>query len=114
MPTRSYQVEFPKFDGVGLRDWLYKCDQFFDVDETPEDLKVKLASCKLEGKALQWHQAYMKGGLTREWPRWSEYVRCLYSRFGSDLFDDPMGDFKDLRQISSAQDYIDIFYELLT
>lgn len=68
----------------------------------------------MEGKALQWHQAYMKQKLSREWPRWSEYVRCLYARFGSELFDDPMGDLKDLRQVTSVQDYVDLFDELLT
>ncbi|OIT23482.1 hypothetical protein A4A49_57786, partial [Nicotiana attenuata] len=57
-PFRNYQVDvaISKFDGTGLKDWLYKCEQFFDVDGTPEDSKVKLASCKLEGRALQWHQ----------------------------------------------------------
>lgn len=93
---------------------MYKCEQFFDVDETPEDSRVKLASCKLKGKALQWHQSFMKHRLSREWPRWGEYVTCLYARFGSELFDDPMGDFKELRQVHSVQDYVDIFDELLT
>lgn len=104
LPTRGYQVEFPSFDGEGLKDWLYKCEQFFYVDDTPEGSKEKLASCRLEGKALQWHQSYMKHRLTRDWPRWSEYVGYLYARFGSELLDDPMGDFKDLRQVNSVQD----------
>ncbi|XP_075076397.1 uncharacterized protein LOC142163045 [Nicotiana tabacum] len=114
LPTRSYQVEFPKFNGEGLKDWLYQCEQFFDVDGTPESSKVKLASCKVESRALQWHQYFMKHHVTREWPRWRKYVRCLYAIFGSELFDDPMGDLKDLRQVSSVQDYVDLFDELLT
>lgn len=114
LPTRDYHVEFPAFEGLGLKDWLYKCKQFFVVDGTPEDSKVKLASCKLEGKALQWHQSYMKHRVTREWPRLGEYVACLYARFGFELFDDPVGDFKDLRHVNSVQDYVDMFDELLT
>ncbi|KAM3220141.1 hypothetical protein P3L10_024672 [Capsicum annuum] len=31
LPTRSYHVEFPKFDGTGLKDWIYKAEHFFDV-----------------------------------------------------------------------------------
>ncbi|XP_070022382.1 uncharacterized protein [Nicotiana sylvestris] len=38
----------------------------------------------------------------------------LIRRIGSELFDDPMGDLKDLRQVSSVQDYVDLFDELLT
>ncbi|KAH0673763.1 hypothetical protein KY290_026811 [Solanum tuberosum] len=73
--------------------------EFFDVDKTPDDSRVKLASCNFEGKELQWHQSYMKHKISREWPRWTEYVGSLFARFGAELFDDPMGDFKDLRQM---------------
>lgn len=66
LPNRRNQLEFPKFDGTGLRNWLYQCEQFFEVDETPEASKMKLASCRLGGKALQWHQVFMKTRLTRE------------------------------------------------
>lgn len=38
----------------------------------------------------------------------------VHSRFGTELFVDPLGDFKDLRQVSSVQDYVDTFNELLT
>ncbi|XP_049345420.1 uncharacterized protein LOC125809928 [Solanum verrucosum] len=114
LPTRNYQMDFTKFDGQGLREWIYRCEQFFDVDETPDDSRVKLASCNFEGKALQWHQSYMKHRISREWPRWTEYVGSLFARFGAELFDDPMGDFKDLRQVNSVQDYVDLFDELLT
>ncbi|OIT05665.1 hypothetical protein A4A49_61683, partial [Nicotiana attenuata] len=112
--TRKRQIEFLKFDGTELRDWVSKSEQYFDVDNTSENSKVKLASLHLEGKALQWHQGYMKNRITREWPTWGEYVRALFGRFGTVLYDDPMGDLKDLKQISSMQDYVDIFDELLT
>lgn len=76
------------------------------MDETPVATRVKLASCRLEGKPLQWHQTFMENRLWREWPSWGDYVRLLYSRFTIELFDDPMGDFNDLRQVSSVQDYV--------
>uniref|UniRef100_A0A3Q7IJ32 Retrotransposon gag domain-containing protein n=1 Tax=Solanum lycopersicum TaxID=4081 RepID=A0A3Q7IJ32_SOLLC len=41
-------------------------------------------------------------------------TRSLYARFGAELFDDPMSDFKDLRQVNSVQDYVNLFDELLT
>ncbi|KAG8390797.1 hypothetical protein BUALT_Bualt01G0120900 [Buddleja alternifolia] len=90
IPTKVSRVEFPHFSGEDLRGWLYKCEQFFEVDETPSTAKVKLASVHLEGKALQWHQMYMKGRLTREIPNWEEYVRVLNDRFGALIYDDPI------------------------
>ncbi|XP_075103740.1 uncharacterized protein LOC142178308 [Nicotiana tabacum] len=47
----------------------------------------------------------MKHRVTRDYPRWGEYVAYLYARFGSELFDDPMGDFKDLR-VELSEEYV--------
>lgn len=58
--ARMTKVEFPKFDGTELRSWLYRCNQFFQIDEIPDDQKVRLAAIHLEGKALLWHQTYMQ------------------------------------------------------
>ena len=48
------RLDFPKFDGEGLNEWLFKCDQFYDYDGTLEEHKVRIAALQLEGKALQW------------------------------------------------------------
>ncbi|XP_075103126.1 uncharacterized protein LOC142177943 [Nicotiana tabacum] len=37
--NREYHAEFPVFDGVGLKDWLYKCEQIFAYEEILEDSK---------------------------------------------------------------------------
>nr|XP_027126014.1 uncharacterized protein LOC113742375 [Coffea arabica] len=67
----------------------------------------------LEGKALQWHQIFMRSRLTREIPAWEEYIRELSSRFGDSLYDDPMGELKSLKQSGTVQEYHDLFEELL-
>ena len=76
-------------------------------------MKVKIAAMNLEGKALQWHQIFMKSRLTRETLSWDEYVKELSSRFGDSLYDDPMGEPKSFRQTGSIQEYHDLFEELL-
>ena len=58
--TRQSKVDFPHFNGDDLNGWLYRCQQFFEVDGTPEEAKVKLAAINLEGRALQWHQNWTK------------------------------------------------------
>ncbi|KAF3623668.1 putative nuclease HARBI1-like isoform X1 [Capsicum annuum] len=77
-------------------------------------IEVDKQNSRLEGKALHWHQTFMKNRLTKEWPTWRKDVNCLYSRFGTQLFDDSMGDFKDLRQVSSVQDYVDALMRLMS
>ena len=113
VPTRFSCIKFPKFNGEGFKSWLYKCDQFFEVDETPSEAKVRIAAMHLEGKALQCHQVFMKARISRDPPAWEEYVKALGSRFGDCLYDDPMGDLKGLRQTRSVREYQDAFEEFL-
>lgn len=55
----------------------------------------------------------MQSRVIREWPYWGEYVGCFYSRYGTELFDDPVIYLKDLRQVTIVQEYIDLFDEFL-
>jgi hypothetical protein len=55
--TRISKIDFPRFDGKKMKEWLYKCDQFFALDATPDDSRVRLASILLEGPVLQWNNA---------------------------------------------------------
>ncbi|KAG8381885.1 hypothetical protein BUALT_Bualt05G0019300 [Buddleja alternifolia] len=113
IPSKVSKVDFPHFNGEDLRAWLYKCEQFFEVDDTPSNAKVKLAAVYLEGKALQWHQMFMKGRLTREVPNWEEYIRALNDRFGALVYDDPMSELVNLKQVGNVQQYLDKFDEIV-
>ncbi|KAG8380503.1 hypothetical protein BUALT_Bualt06G0022400 [Buddleja alternifolia] len=111
--TKCSTVEFPKFLGDDLRGWVYRCEQFFEVDATPSESKVKLAAVHLEGKALQWHQMLMKSRLIRNLPNWEEYVRALNERFGTFVYEDPMAELVNLKQTGTIQEYLDKFDELM-
>nr|CAD1823577.1 unnamed protein product [Ananas comosus var. bracteatus] len=113
LSSRFTKVEFPRFNGMDLKGWVYRCEQFFEIDGTEEDAKVKLATIHLESRALQWHQVYMKSRLTHSPPTWEEYVFAVNTRFGVDLYDDPMAEHKELRQVGSIMEYQDMFDALL-
>lgn len=85
------KVDFPKFDGTDLYGWLFRCEHYFEVDEIPKDMKMKIVVIHLEGEALTWHQ-----GITRVWNyqgrrmSWETYVttsRTIQKRivWGSDI-----------------------------
>lgn len=95
----------------GVADWLYKLDQFFQLDHVNENTKVPLASIHLEGRALQWHQGYMKG---RNYvnPSWEQYVVDITGRFG-EPFDDPMAELMELKQIATVKEYHDEFDSII-
>ncbi|KAD2393165.1 hypothetical protein E3N88_40142 [Mikania micrantha] len=77
-------------------------------------LKLRYAAVHLEGRALQWHQSYIKirGKSLSELP-WNDYVRSISTRFASRLIEDAMGALKALNQTSSLDDYCDEFDLLL-
>jgi len=76
-------------------------------------LKVKIASIHLEGKALLWHQSYMKSCPLGQWPNWEKYREAILARFGKQPFDDPLSELMQLRQTGSVEHYQDEFDALV-
>jgi hypothetical protein len=85
---------------------LYKCNQYFDIEDIDESDKLKLASYYLDGIALYWHQNFMKNQNNQK-VSWGEYIEALCYRFGGQK--DPMEDLIDLKQVGTLEDYIHDF-----
>ena len=96
-----------------MKQWLIQCETFFSVDCTPEDYKVRLAVFHFEGKALQWHNAYVKNVGLPNLPSWDEYTKILIASFG-EVCEDPMADWMRLRQKSFVHDYHEAFDRLVS
>ncbi|XP_019451750.1 PREDICTED: uncharacterized protein LOC109353842 [Lupinus angustifolius] len=83
-----------------------QCETYFLIDNTPEEVKVKLAVVHFEGRALQWHHAFVKSLWSSSWPMWGAYVKLLIDKFG-EVCDDPMVELMNLRQ----KGYVAKFHE---
>uniref|UniRef100_A0A803MT80 Integrase catalytic domain-containing protein n=1 Tax=Chenopodium quinoa TaxID=63459 RepID=A0A803MT80_CHEQI len=105
--ARLTKVEFPKFNGLDLKSWIFKCKKFFNLDSVKDPDRVKRAAIHLEDKALLWHQTYIQRK-NHILPIWEDYVKDIIARFG-DLYDDPMEELKSLKQTGSVQEYHDSF-----
>ncbi|XP_022031865.1 uncharacterized protein LOC110932921 [Helianthus annuus] len=83
-------------------------------DDTPERYKVRYAVVHLEGRALQWHQGFMKSSGKQICDvTWDEYTRNASTRFAATLIEDAMGALKALIQTGELEDYCDEFDLLL-
>ncbi|GJU46257.1 retrotransposable element Tf2 [Tanacetum coccineum] len=108
---RLTKLDFPKFSGDDVKGWIYRCNQFFQLDNVADNQKVKIASIHLHDKALDWHRNFeRRNGLEVTWERYSEEV---LQRFGP-IVEDPMADLKNLRQTSTIKVYQDEFDALLS
>nr|GEU51043.1 putative mitochondrial protein [Tanacetum cinerariifolium] len=87
------RIEFLKFSGDDVKDWVYRCKQFFKVDGMPDGRKIQLASMHMFDVALVWYQQYVK-----KYPDntlWEHFEVEVVKRFGV-LYDDPIVKLKNL------------------
>lgn len=114
IPTKNTKVEFPKFDGTDFKGWSYRCRQFFNVDGTPFEQRIRFIGIHLEDKALRLHLAFMKNCKEEE-VSWEEYMKQMEARFSDLQLTDHMVKIKRLQQgNSSVDEYIKEFDSLLT
>ncbi|KAJ7957626.1 Retrotransposon gag protein [Quillaja saponaria] len=92
------RINLPRFDGDNFFDWLYRVEQFFEVDRTPDLAKVCLASINLERRAWQWHKAYM-ASVPRGRVMCRHYVADMALRFGRSIDEDPISKLAKLKLI---------------
>lgn len=53
---RLTKIEFSKFEGDEVLNWLYRVNKFFEMDHIVDDgQKIRLVSMHMFGKALNWH-----------------------------------------------------------
>ncbi|GJU00585.1 putative mitochondrial protein [Tanacetum coccineum] len=104
------KIEFPKFSGDNVKDWVYRCKQFFQIDGVVDGRKVQLASMHMFDAALVWYQQYVKK-YTENTP-WEHFEVEVVKRFGV-LYDDPIVELKNLKQTGSVQTYQEAFEALL-
>lgn len=103
--TRLAKVDFPRFNGDNVKEWLFKVEEFFGIDNTPTDLKVRLASIHFDQIAAAWHQALAQSEQDAYViADWEQYKVLLKERF-EDVLDDPIADLKKLQETVGIGDY---------
>nr|GEZ34379.1 uncharacterized protein [Tanacetum cinerariifolium] len=115
--NRSLQIgkiDFPKFSGDDVEGWVYRCEHFFAMDETPEGMILRYAVVHLEGDTLQWHRANLRTrNATVAEIQWDEYVRSISAHFSNAMFEDPLEELAFLNQTSTLHDLNTAFDALL-
>ena len=97
---RMSKIEFPRFDGNDVKGWIFRCRQFFRIDNVPEEMKVELAAMHVCDRALLWHDQFIKR--FGDGSPWNLYEQEVLKRFGA-AYEDPMVELKILKQVGSVQ-----------
>ena len=100
--TRLGKLDFPRFGGDGVQDWLFKVEQFFKVDHTPEDSKISTVSIHLDGLAAQWHQNMLEDEENMlDWPTYRSRVKERFEEIG----EDPISELRKLQETECINEY---------
>ena len=111
--SRRSKLECPRFDGFDFLGWKLKVEQYFEAVTLPEEEKVPTVMIYLDGKALQWHQRFLKShGDVNKVP-WSTYVLEMRRRFCDLEYADPMSELVSLKHTNSVEEYYEEFEALL-
>lgn len=111
--TRLSKVEFPHFWGEDIESWLCKCNSLFEMENTPDNRKIFIATSHLEGPALHWHKRFMRDFAGRVHITWEVYCEHMSVRFMS-KHEAPVEELKNLRLTGVVREYTNAFNALLT
>lgn len=99
---KSLRVKIPRFNGTNVDDWVYKINKFFDLHAIENSLRLSVIPFHLEGVPSTWYQWMEKGGSFSDW---DSFLQALQLRFGTSIYDDPLGRISKLIQKGKVADY---------
>jgi len=100
--VRNVKLDFPKFDGSDVLQWIFKAEQFFDYYNTPDDQRLIIASVHLEKEVVPWFQMQARN---HAFPSWVAFTRALEMSFGPSPYECPHSDLFKLTQSRSVHEY---------
>ena len=103
--TRLAKVDFSRFNGDNVKEWMFKVEEFFGIDNTPVELKVRLAAIHFDQTAAAWHQSLAQSEQDAYVIEdWEQYKILLKERF-EDVLDDLIAELKRLQETAGISDY---------
>lgn len=84
--TPSIHVDFPRFQGTDVLNWIYKAETYFHYYQTPNEERVEHASIHFHGPVIPWFQMMRK---TETVTNWADLIHALVEDYGPSEFDNP-------------------------
>ncbi|KAG7583792.1 hypothetical protein ISN44_As08g033080 [Arabidopsis suecica] len=104
-PERLETVDFPRFHGDKILDWLFQIEQFFLIERTPEELKVGIASIHFDDIAATLHQSIVQSMWWKHVRHdWCSYKLLLQVRYNKHV-DDSIAKLKLLKETEGIEVY---------
>jgi hypothetical protein len=96
------KLEFPRFDGSNVHEWIFRAEQFFDYYETPDPDRLTIASVHLDKDVVSWFQMVQR---TNPFQSWIDFTRALELDFGPSIYECPRATLFKLTQTGTVAEY---------
>jgi hypothetical protein len=96
------KLEFPKFDGSNVHEWIFRAEQFFDYYGTPDPDRLTITSVHLDKDVVPWFQMIQR---TTPFHTWLEFTRALKLDFGPSIYECPRATLFKLQQTGTVAEY---------
>lgn len=104
------KVKLPVFEGDDPVAWITRAEIYFDVQNTSEEMRVKLARLSMEGATIHWFNLLME---TEDQLTWEKLKKSLIARYGGRRLENPFEELSTLKQTGSVEEFVEAF-ELLS
>ncbi|MCI06138.1 retrotransposon gag protein, partial [Trifolium medium] len=104
------KVKLPVFEGEDPVAWITRAEIYFDVQNTADEMRVKLARLSMEGSTIHWFNLLLE---TEDDLSWEKLKKGLIARYGGRRLENPFEELSTLRQTGSVEEFIEAF-ELLS
>ncbi|GAU19157.1 hypothetical protein TSUD_79800 [Trifolium subterraneum] len=100
--VRNVKLEFPRFDGTNVHEWIFRAEQFFEYYDTPDLDRLTISSVHLDKDVVPWYQMLQR---THPFTSWIEFTRALELDFGPSVYDCPRATLFKLAQTGTVAEY---------
>ncbi|CAJ2641852.1 unnamed protein product [Trifolium pratense] len=104
------KVKLPLFEGDDPVAWITRAEIYFNVQQTADDMRVKLSRLSMEGPTIHWFNLLME---TEDNLSWEKLKKALIERYGGRRLENPFEELSTLRQTGSVEEFVEAF-ELLS
>jgi hypothetical protein len=103
-------MTFPTFDGTDLKLWITCAQDYFAMYSVDPAVWIQCSCMQFLGPAKRWIQSMTEELKTMTW---TQFCQALHTRFDKDQHEFLLRKLNRIRQLTSVQDYVDRFAELI-
>lgn len=96
------KFDFPVFNGLDMKNWIMKCEYFFQFHPMNYILRLRSVALHLEGEAGSWFLTYFKNNPNVSW---KQFIEDVETRFGDSVSSNALAEFNRLQQSTTVSHY---------